>query len=262
MQALDPTFRLDHFFDALERTPHPVLLLDYDGTLAPFHVDPTWARPYPGIPRLLDRLMAGRSRVVIISGRSTRDLVPLLDLDRLPEIWGAHGFERRHADGRYELAPSNSLSIAALIEAHTWAGALIPLGARLERKPASLAVHWRGAAPERASAINAAVRTHWTDTAPTLLELHSFDGGIELRAPGRDKGYAVRTLLEEIDPGSIAAYLGDDLTDEDALGALAGHGLGVLVRPELRPTAARLWLRPPDELVAFLERWATLTSFA
>jgi trehalose 6-phosphate phosphatase len=36
---------------------------------------------------------------------------------------------------------------------------------------------------------------------------------------------------------------------------LRGKGLGILVRAEHRPTAAQVWLRPPEELVAFLQRW-------
>jgi hypothetical protein len=33
------------------------------------------------------------------------------------------------------------------------------------------------------------------------------------------------------------------------------RGLAVLVRAELRDTAADLWIRPPRELIAFLRRW-------
>ena len=52
-----------------------------------------------------------------------------------------------------------------------------------------------------------------------------------------------------------AAYLGDDSTDEHAFEAMNGHGLSVLVRPRYRPTAAQLWLRPPDEVLDLLEQW-------
>jgi trehalose 6-phosphate synthase/trehalose 6-phosphate phosphatase len=36
---------------------------------------------------------------------------------------------------------------------------------------------------------------------------------------------------------------------------LHGRALAILVRPEQRPTAAEVWLRPPEELAAFLQRW-------
>jgi trehalose-phosphatase len=73
--------------------------------------------------------------------------------------------------------------------------------------------------------------------------------------PGRDKGFVVDTVLREMDTDTVAAYLGDDLTDEDAFKAINGRGLPVLVRGEFRPTAARCWLKPADELLAFLRRW-------
>jgi trehalose-6-phosphatase len=54
---------------------------------------------------------------------------------------------------------------------------------------------------------------------------------------------------------TAAAYLGDDATDEDAFKAIRGRGIGVLVRPQFRATAADFWLKPPEELLEFLERW-------
>jgi trehalose-phosphatase len=94
------------------------------------------------------------------------------------------------------------------------------------------------------------------------LVLHPFDGGLELRAKGWDKGDAVRAVLATEPAGAAAAYLGDDLTDEDAFAALDTlaaegrvRGIGVLVRGERRPTRASAWLRPPEQLLGFLDRW-------
>src|SRR5581483_10644258 len=89
------------------------------------------------------------------------------------------------------------------------------------------------------------------------LEWLPFDGGIELRGTGCTKATAVYSILRDEPRGAPAAYLGDDLTDEDAFVALREYGPGslclpVLVRPEVRPSAADLWLHPPDELLAFL----------
>ena len=47
---------LHDFWAALAAAPTAALLLDYDGTLAPFHIDPAEARPYPGVEPLLDRI--------------------------------------------------------------------------------------------------------------------------------------------------------------------------------------------------------------
>lgn len=92
------------------------------------------------------------------------------------------------------------------------------------------------------------------------LELLEFDGGVELRVSGRNKGSVVREVLAEEPTDAAVAYLGDDWTDEDAFRALRGRGLGVLVRDELRPTAAELWIRPPHQLVEFLDRWRAALS--
>ena len=87
------------------------------------------------------------------------------------------------------------------------------------------------------------------------LELRHFDGGLELRVPGRDKGNAVETVLSGFKKDYIASYLGDDLTDEDAFRSLKGKGLSVLVREELRDTEADIWLKPPEEMINFLSQW-------
>jgi trehalose-6-phosphatase len=89
------------------------------------------------------------------------------------------------------------------------------------------------------------------------VELLPFEGGIELRARGRNKADAVSDVLARSSPDAVCAYLGDDVTDEDAFAGIRGRGLAVLVAPELRRTGAHLWLRPPAELEWFLDRWAS-----
>jgi trehalose-phosphatase len=263
MQILRPEADPEAFFARLAGAPRAALLLDYDGTLAPFRIDPAEARPYPGVAAALDAILAqDDTRVVIVSGRWTRHLLPLLGLARTPEIWGSHGWERRYPDGRTEMARPVEAALRGLVEADGWIDAVHRLGGRSELKPACLAIHWRGLPDEVAGEIRQIVTENWALYARASgLELHAFDGGLELRVPGRDKGDAVRQLRAEM-PDALLAYLGDDLTDEDAFRALSGTDLAVLARPELRPTAAGLWLRPPDEVLAFLERWARVRTAA
>jgi trehalose-6-phosphatase len=61
--------------------------------------------------------------------------------------------------------------------------------------------------------------------------------------------------LQKRPPETADAYLGDDLTDEDAFRALRERGLGVLVRTEPCPSAASLHLVPPRPLLEFLQQW-------
>ena len=248
--------RLDSFFEQLGHSAHALLILDYDGTLAPFQNDPQKAVPYPGVRDALNRVMDETdTRVVIVSGRWSRDLVPLLGLKRVPELWGIHGWERCLTDGQCETAQPPVPALQALAEADTWVSDIRARGGRAEFKPVSLAIHWRGLDPRIAEEIRSLVTSNWAMTARDRgLELHPFDGGLELRVPGRNKGDAVRTLQGEM-PDAVTAYLGDDFTDEDAFTALQGNALGILVRPQTRATAAPVWLQPPDGLLEFLNRW-------
>lgn len=244
------------FFTRLRAASQRLLMLDYDGTLAPFTPDRGVARPYPALLPVLRELFAHpRCRTVIISGRSVEDIRALLPEASRTEIWGSHGWERRFADGRY-LPPSLDPAAAQTIEKEwQWLTALFP-ASQIERKPASIALHWRGYEQTDQIMMRALSRKRWRKLLDeTSVELHGFDGGIELRARGRSKGDAVRALLGEYPSPPAAAYLGDDLTDEDAFVALGAQGLRVLVREMPRETSADLHIRPPEELLWFLDQW-------
>jgi trehalose-phosphatase len=257
MQALRTGIYLADFWRRLARAMRRVLMLDYDGTLAPFRVDPETARPYQGVPELLDRIMAAdHTQVVVVSGRWTRDLVPLLGLKTRPELWGSSGWELLRPNGEYETAPISEPALRSLLVADDWIEEIEAKGGRCERKPASLAIHWRGLTNEQAADIREVILANWRlEGLHESLVWHDFDGGIELRAPGRSKGDVVREVLRDVDAACVAAYLGDDQTDEDAFRAMTGRGVSLLVRPQYRPSAADFWIRPPGELLAFLAEW-------
>jgi len=249
--------KLDDFFHAFTGAARPVLLLDYDGTLAPFRIDRFKARPWAGVRKLLTRMQKQRlTRVVVVTGRPAAEVAPLLGVDPPPEVWGLHGAERLHVDGRrdLEMIPHETRAkldaLCAKLRDH-------PLGGLVEEKLNAVAIHWRGVARARAIAIEKRTRALFEPLAQMDgLALLEFESGLELRA-GRDKGEVVRMLLEETGcagPRPIA-YLGDDLTDEAAFRAIKEHGLGVLARRQWRATDADVWLRPPGELKAFLKRW-------
>ncbi len=254
MRLLNPRVDLEQYFQRVARARERLLMLDYDGTLAPFHARPERAVPYPGVGGLVSEIMRSRaSRVVIVSGRSLEDLRRVLGFLRGAEAWGAHGWQHRAADGARTDYDPGSQARERLGRAAVLAAPLRSRGARLEQKCASLAMHWRGLDEQTARELQSRARALWSELAGEALELLDFDGGLELRARGRNKGDVVR---EALDAGAEAtAYLGDDLTDEDAFAALRGRGLGALVSPRLRPTGADLWLAPPRDLLEFLQRW-------
>jgi trehalose 6-phosphate phosphatase len=256
MQVLSSRIDMTAFYDQLASASERVLMLDYDGTLAPFKVCPEEAVPYPGVSETLSALMAqDNTRVVIVSGRRATEVASLLPLGRPPEIWGAHGWERISPKGEMWAQEPDEAAREALVRAHDLAERCRTAGTRLERKPASVAVHWRGAPESDVEPLKKRLADAWAPLTDGVLEVLPFDGGLELRARGTNKQHAVKAVLSETAPGSPVAYLGDDITDEDAFQIVKAQGLAVLVRPEFRETAADVWIKPPQELLAFLERW-------
>jgi trehalose-phosphatase len=230
-------------------------MLDYDGTLAPFREDRMQALPWPGITGRLDRISELPSvHLSLVTGRSARELAALLPVKRPIEIWGSHGREHLTTGGVYTsamLPPVQQSAIAQLEHELQQAG----YGAQAERKPASIAVHWRGLDAEDANKVEQiAFRVYRTAGERAGLSLLAFDGGLEMRSDSINKGHAALHMLTQC-PTAAAAYLGDDTTDEDAFSVLRGRGITLLVRPEPRPSQAEYWIRPPDDLLAFLDAW-------
>lgn len=245
---------ITRFLARIAQAPARALLLDYDGTLAPFRTDPERAFPYPEIPSILQLIVEqARTRLVIVSGRPVAGVKALLHVPRV-EIWGCHGLERLMSDGtleRHDAPPESSRALENAARLLMKDG----LAPYAERKFASIAIHWRGN-ENMAEDLAGRVQRAWSALEHRNgLRMLPFDGGIEIALAAKTKGDAVRTILAELGPGSAIAYLGDDTTDEDAFAALHGQGLTVLVREEYRPTVADAWIRPPEELKAFLRTW-------
>lgn len=253
---------VDDFFRRFAAGRPPLLLLDYDGTLAPFRVDRFQAAPWPGVREFLQQIQdQRRTRMAVVTGRPADEVAALLGLREPVEIWGLHGFERLHPDGRREQDRLSGAVTSKLEELHD-ALRGDSFGGLLEAKPNAAVMHWRGASAADAERIERRTRELFEPAAKISgFRLLPFDGGIELRA-GRDKSAAVEALLAESLPGTPAAYLGDDLTDEAAFRALNGRGLSVLVRHEWRETAADVWLKPPAELLDFLRKWRDADPYA
>jgi trehalose 6-phosphate phosphatase len=250
------TSLLDAFLQQLKTAPSSALLLDYDGTLAPFHLDRNRAFPYPEAISILKKIArSGRTKVIIISGRPIVELPALLAPMNNLEMWGTHGLERQLSNGSYSRVPINSEDAVALTKAQEWIVAA-GLLSRAEIKLGGIAIHWRGLSPAEAKSVQSLALDGWTKIVEqSRLKLLQFEAGLELRVSHPDKGDAVTSIIANLEPRAPVAYLGDDLTDEDAFRVLNGHGLRVLVKDTYRETNADIWIRPPQELIDLLERW-------
>ncbi|MBD3423970.1 MAG: trehalose-phosphatase [Candidatus Latescibacteria bacterium] len=253
MKQLNASISPENLFSNISGYTRINLLLDYDGTLAPFRRDRDCAFPYPGISGILNRLiLQDRVRVVIISGRPVDTIRKLLKLETYPEIWGCHGSERYTPGGEYhlqELPEGSEEKMDTAFRAVENAG----FASFCEKKPTSIALHWRGVDPRTRDKIQSAASHYWKPlTGKNGLTIHRFDGGIELRFSDINKGNVIDNLIAETGDSELVLYLGDDYTDEDAFRALKGKGFSFLVRTEFRETEADFWIEPPGELIMIL----------
>jgi trehalose 6-phosphate phosphatase len=250
--------KLEDFFCSLHGAQAPLLLLDYDGTLADFRINRYEARPWAGVRELLGVIQRdNRTRLTIITGRPAGEINPMLTLPEPVEVWGLHGAERLFADGRHEMqeAPPEASDKLDELREQLRRDAF---GGLVEDKPNAVVMHWRGHTPRQAKHIEQKTRALFEPAAQVSgLSLLDFEAGVELRV-GRDKGGAVDAIVEQAESDTPVVYVGDDLTDESAFCAvnrLRNPHLSVLMRRSWRDTAAEVWLQPPDGLRWFLREW-------
>ncbi len=243
----------------------PAVFLDYDGTLTPI-VD----RPQDAIisesMREAVRGLAERCTVCVVSGRDRTVVQELMGLDNMI-VAGSHGFDIWSPDeGTIEHDASSGFDdLVEEVKTRLEEKAGPIQGAAVEPKKTSVAIHYRLVAEEERPKIKQIV--------DDLLAERSEDLKV---TPGKmvyeiqpkidwDKGKAVLYLLGTLDldrDDVVPIYLGDDVTDEDAFGALSGRGLGIFVGraddPEVagRTTSADYVLNTMEEVEEFLSTLA------
>jgi trehalose 6-phosphate phosphatase len=250
---------LPGFWGLLRSAQHAILLLDYDGTLAPFHADRMRAEPLEGILPALEKLLEiDNTTTVLVSGRPVAEIQTLTGLDNLI-IAGTHGFEIfRPGDGIARTLPADD-TLERLNSIEGIAAEIV--GPELaERKIATVALHTRKLDPETAAAAQQRFRANVAPLIGAELEVRDFNGGVEVRVPARDKGIALREILAELPAADLIVYIGDDDTDEDAFKALPDNGIGIKVGPPGSPTAAAGRLDSCDDVLRFLTHWIAIRT--
>lgn len=231
-----------------------LVVLDFDGVLAPIVDHPEEVSPSPGA---LDAVLAltDRTSVAVVSGRPMSDLQSRLG--PLPvTLAAAHGAEVVHADGTVEhLVDATDLTEQLdTVEAELRALVDAEPGWLVERKPTAVAVHHRLAPQASVEELLPRVRAHLDRSAagPPAFTVLSGKAVLELRPAGVDKGRAL-DLIAERTPELSPLVLGDDVTDEDGFRAARTRGgVAVLVADEPRDTAASYRLLDPQTVVTFL----------
>ncbi|MGH8217886.1 MAG: trehalose-phosphatase [Steroidobacteraceae bacterium] len=225
------------------------LFLDIDGTLIEIAPTPESVEVPPGLPALLGRLsrrFAGS--LALVSGRALEDIDRLFRPFRFPAA-GIHGAERRDAFGNHHYIGLTSEDLSpARVELRRFAARHPAL--LLEDKGLSLALHFRQA-PELEARVREALEQARV-RLPSDAHLQPGHCVIELKGGAASKRAAIEEFLQEPPfAGRVPVYLGDDLTDVDALTHVqSAGGLGIYVGPEPQPGLA--WLPRPAAVLEWL----------
>jgi trehalose 6-phosphate phosphatase len=237
-----------------DKTPSPTfkvaetaLFLDLDGAIVPIAAQPDEVRASPScrivLHRALDLL---RGRLAVLSGRTIKAVDEVLG-GAIHCVAGVHGLQRRTPVGGLVLEPPHA-RIADASEVLEALARARP-GLLVERKGASVALHYRGA-PEAADAV---IETVERLASASGLQVQHGRMVAELRTPGPDKGAALdRFMLEVPFAGARPVFIGDDLTDEPGFAAARRHGgVGILVGRR-RQTLAQGRLASPHATLSWI----------
>lgn len=233
-----------------------LLMLDFDGTLAPIVLRPSDARiPDAALPTLRKLQASPAVDLAIVSGRGARDVRNLAGLAGAHYI-GSHGRERiRPASVEVEAKRAGRSEIRMLSQRLETELADIT-GFHVENKGVAAAAHFRNVDARHWQRVERAVRQ-----AAAIGSLNVSQGKLVLDITpndGVDKGTAVLELLGEL--GGLPIYFGDDTTDETAFAALPDEAITVYVGPETGNSGARFRVNGPAEVHRALARLAAAVS--
>ena len=251
----------------LSDAPGVLLLLDYDGTLAPIAPRPELAVLPAAARRVLaDLSVHPRFRPGIISGRGLSDLRERVDVPGIIYA-GNHGLEIIGAGEDFVHPQAAGLRpTLARVGSELQSRLAGYPGVLVEDKGLTLSVHYR----QTDTALVPPVERTFDDVvsaAPVGLKVTRGKMVLEVRPDvAWGKGNAIAKLMEGYTEGYIRGYeagngvsplpvfFGDDLTDEDGFEVVqAVNGIAVFVGPARQPTKAAYRVDSPAEVSAALQ---------
>lgn len=239
--------------EEFESAARRCILLDYDGTLAPYQKLPSLATPSDELIELLTDLTRDPSNeIVIISGRDAETLENWLG--KLPlNMIAEHGACVKYKDEEWkELVSINT----------EWKEQVRPLmqlfvdrcaGSFIEEKNSTLAWHYRNTNSELGFMRSRELRNNLLQlTANTALQVVDGNKVLEVRMVGVDKGAAATSMLGYLNPDFILC-IGDDATDEDMFRALKDKAHTIKIGRA--NTSAQFTILSQREVFPFLYRF-------
>ena len=230
-QPLTPEVEVGRLARRIREADRRVLLLDYDGTLAPYTSNPSHARPDGDLLELLGAItrLPG-TELHIVSGRGRDQLDGWLgQLDA--SLHAEHGLWSRPPGGKWVRRELTRVPpydrIAAILERH----AERTPGTLVERKSMGLAWHYRMAGKEGEEAAEKLAAELLPLARRHDLDLLRGNKVLELRPRGIHKGIIAETLARNSRSRPLMVAMGDDRTDEDLFASLPKQGIAIHVGP-------------------------------
>jgi trehalose 6-phosphate synthase/phosphatase len=231
-----------------------LILLDYDGTLAPFAALPQNAVPTPNLISLLERMgQDDHSVVALISGRSRVDLEKWFG--GISNLWLAaeHGAVLRSPISQDWEQP-------LFTPADGWKQRVYPIlehfvdrtpGSFIEEKEYSLVWHYRMADLEFGDWLaNDLVANLDHMLADSPLKAVKGQKIVEVKLLWANKGQVYSRLLQTERSFDFIMAAGDDATDEDLFSQLPGSAWTIHVGR--KRSRAKYYLSNPEEMVTLL----------
>jgi trehalose 6-phosphate phosphatase len=249
--------------DRIRNADQILLLSDFDGTLSPIVGRPEEAMLPDDTRRVLEVLAShARVGVVVISGRALSDIKNKVGIQGITYV-GNHGIEIEGPWLKF-VHPAAEAMRPVMRHLHsTLSKALAGFeGALVEDKGLTLTVHYRLVAEERVSELKRICKESvGGPRSEGKVRTTAGKKVYEIR-PGMpwDKEDAIVLLLcgwtsSAGQTSTFTLFLGDDSTDESSFKVVDRHGGASIFVGEIgSSTAARYFLRAPDEVEEFLHR--------
>ncbi len=233
-----------------------ILILDYDGTLAPIASVPSLSLLSENKKYRLAQLSQLYS-VIVVSGRTLQEQINLIGLDNIYYICN-HGYEIRWPQPQNIFFQKGEEFIAKINNAYqelTTSLANIK-GIFIEHKKISLSIHFRLVEKVLVKKIEAVVNAIVKNSV--YLSKHYAKKVFEIRPnidwdTGKAIGWLTQTLNVDKENVSLV-YIGDDVTDEPAFNLVSNFGVSILVANYYRPTFANYCLQNTEAVWEFLDR--------
>lgn len=221
LKIMDLWSNLDKITIRLQNSPAKILMLDFDGTLAPIVKSPKEARLSSVMKELLIRLSKKQGfNLAVISGRSLDDLKQKVDVKNVIYA-GSHGLEGEILHRRYSFPVSNrKLAILKIVQEQLKQIVAQFSGVFIENKGLVLSFHYRLAGkqiPKVRTIVKKYIRPYIQNRLISVLEGKMvFDIYPTVKW---NKSSFAKLVIDRIHMKTkelpITIFIGDDATDED-----------------------------------------------